>query len=197
MRSGNIYQISLPQGLGFACLKCINLLEINRDARYSTLVRIYNYRSQSPIEFDEIISGKELILSPLLISGILPAIKNGHWNLIGYESPKAEELIIPDYKEGEPEEDPIQWYSVSEADISKKLKTDYKNVKHLENIGATGSELVGVKIAMALLQDEGIEIKEYFSLDEYYVQRYYREVTGIPSYYSQPKHMRGKALAEI
>jgi hypothetical protein len=53
---------------------------------------------------------------------------------------------------------------------------------------------VGTKIAMALLQDEGKRIEDYFKLNEYFEKQYYEEVTTIPAYYKQPESMRGKAI---
>lgn len=193
VKSGNTYQIILPNDLGFAYAKCINLLEIHHDARYPTLIRVYNYRSALPQRIHKFID-KQLILCPLLIAGILPSINNGTWKLIGNEPLQQEDIIIPHYKRGEPDESPEGWFYVLDADISKKVKSKYENVKHLEDIGATGSGLVGTKIAMALLQDEGKRIEDYFILNEYFEKEYYEEVTTIPAHYKQPESIRGKAI---
>nr|WP_068893328.1 Imm26 family immunity protein [Pedobacter panaciterrae] len=192
VKSGSIYQINLPNDLGFAYAKCINLLELNQDARYPTLIRVYNYRSLVPLVSTEKFIYKELILCPLLIAGILPAIKSGSWKLIASESFSENEMVIPIYKWGEPDDFPSKWYYVPNADISKKVKSEYNNVMHLEMIGAVGAELVGVKIAMALLQDEGKRIEDYFKLEKYYEKHYYKDVVEIPAYYKQPKEIRGK-----
>jgi Immunity protein 26 len=193
VKSGDIYQISLPNELGFAYAKCIYLLEIDPNTSYPILVRIYNYRSAFPQPIQEFID-KELILCPLLIAGILPAIKSGEWKIVGNVPLEDEDLRIPHYKRGEPDENPKEWYYLVDADISKKVRSTYDKVKHLETIGATGSALVGTKIAMALLQDEGKRIEDYFELSEYFEKEYYKEVTEIPAYYKQPEFMRGKAL---
>ncbi|GGC72612.1 hypothetical protein GCM10011387_27650 [Pedobacter quisquiliarum] len=193
VKSGDIYQIVLPNDLGFAYAKCINLLEINPDARYPILIRVYNYRSALPQPLKKFIA-KELILCPLLIAGILPSINSGTWKLVGNTPLQEEDIVIPHYKRGEPDEDPIEWFCVFNADISKKIKSEFENVKHLETIGATGSALVGTKIAMALLLDEGKRVEDYFKLDEYFEKEYYKQVTTIPAYYKQPEIMRGKAI---
>jgi hypothetical protein len=54
--------------------------------------------------------------------------------------------------------------------------------------------LVGTKIAMALLREEGEKIEDYFKLDTFFDKVYYNEVTKIPTYYKQPEFMQGKAL---
>jgi hypothetical protein len=195
VKSGDILQIQLPKDLGFGYAKCINLLEFNKEAQYPILIRIYNYRSFVPSEPLQSIVSKDLILCPLLIAGIVPTLSKGNWKIVGVDPVKDEDKIIPHYKRAEPDEmNPKAWYYLVDADISKKISSSYENVKHLETIGAVGSELVGTKIAMALLQDEGKNIKDYFSLEEYYEKEFYRQVTTIPVYSKQPKDIRGKAL---
>jgi len=194
-KNGDLFQISLPNELGFAYIKCINLLELDSNAQYPILIRIYNYRSLDANVHPEKFINKELILCPLLIAGIIPAIKRGTWKSIGNIPIGKEDAIIPHYKRPEPnEENPKEWFYLIDADISKKVKSTYEYVKHLETIGSTGSELVGTKIAMALLRDEGKKIEDYFKLEEYYEKVYYDQVIKIPAYYKQPEFMRGRAL---
>jgi hypothetical protein len=196
-KNGDILQIPLPNGLGFAYAQGIKLLEIDPNARYPTLIRIYNYRSTSLEEPIENFIKKELILCPLLIAGILPVISKEIWKIVGNLPLEAESKLIPHYKKGEPDEiNAKQWYYLIEANISKKMESQYENVKHLETIGATGSQLVGTKIAMALIQDEGKKIEDYFKLNEYYEKQYYNDVITIPAYYKQPEFIRGKAITQ-
>jgi hypothetical protein len=108
--------------------------------------------------------------------------------------PKEDDLQIPEYKLGEPDERPIDWYYLKDADISKKIKSQYEKVKHLETIGAKGSELVGTKIAMALLRDEGENIEHYFKPEQYFERKNYQEVMAIEPYYRQAIGIRGKAI---
>jgi hypothetical protein len=194
VKSGDILQIPLPNELGFAYAKLINLLEIDTNARYPTLINIYNYRSEGLDLPVEDIVGMDLILCPLLVAGILPAINKWGWKVIGNVKPKDVDLQIPDYKLGEPEENPNNWYYLKDADISKKIKSQYGKVKHLETIGAKGSELINTKIAMALLRNEGKNLEEYFKLEQYFEKKYYQEVMDIEPYYKQPIEIRGKAI---
>lgn len=193
-KNGDILQIMLPNDLGFAYAKGIDLLEIDPHTHYPTLIRVYNYRSSNTDESLDRFLDKELILCPILIAGILPGIRNGNYKLVGNVPVQDEEKIIPHYKRPEPDEEYVKdWYYVIDADISKRIKSSYENVKHLENLGANGSDPVRTKIAMALLLDEGKRIEDYFSLDRFYEKRYYEEVIQIPAYYKQPKSMQGQA----
>ena len=195
IKSGDVFQVPLPDDLGFAYAKCINLLEINPEARYPTLIRVYNYRSLVPQKSIGKFVDSELILCQLLIAGILPAVSGGIWKLIGNVPVQGDETVIPHYKKPEPnEEHAKEWYYLINADISQKVKSTYENVRHLETIAAIGSELVGTKIAMALLKDEGKEIEDYFKLDQYYEKEFYRPVIAISAYYKLPDHMKGRAL---
>ncbi|WP_165585907.1 Imm26 family immunity protein [Pedobacter nototheniae] len=194
-KNGDILQIPLPNGLGFAYAKGINLLELNNAIHYPTMIRVYNFRTTSvDIPLTELLN-KKLVLCPLLIAGILPTLSKGVWKIIGNTGYSEEEKEIPNYKIPEPDEENLKdWYYVVNADISQKIKSTYDNVKHLETIGAKGAELVGTKIAMALIRDEGKNIEDYFKLEEYFEKKYYQEVIEIPTYYKQSQSIKGKAI---
>lgn len=195
-KSGDIVRIPLPKKLGFAYAQCIDLLELNKNARYPVLIRVFNYRSDVELKSVESLANRELILSPLLVAGINQVLSKGIWKIIGNITVKDEDKIIPHYKKPEPNElNPSEWYYLVDADVLKKMKSNEENVRHLEMIGAVGGELVATKIAMALIQDEGKNIGDYFELKEYFERVFYQAVTSIPAYYKMPEKMRGKAIA--
>jgi hypothetical protein len=74
INSGNVLKILLPNDLGFAYAKLINLLDIDSNARYPIIIKVFNYRSKS---LDLSIEDMDLILCPLLVAGILPALNKG------------------------------------------------------------------------------------------------------------------------
>lgn len=200
LKSGDIFQIALPKALGFAYAKYIDLLEVAPASQYPSLLRIYSYRSKNISDINPDFKKCGLLFSPLLVAGIPQAIRKGLWKLIGNTSVDQEEKIIPHYKLSEPfvlldEQNAKEWFYVLDADkFSKKFKAQYENVKHLETLQATGSELVSTKIAMGLIKEEGKKIEDYFALQDFYEKVYYNEVTKIPIYFRQPPAMQGKAI---
>jgi hypothetical protein len=193
-KSGDIFQIPLPNKLGFAYALGINLVKDDVNAHYPTLIRVYNYRSSVLEEKLANFINQELILSPLLIAGILPALRGGVFKIVGSIPLKEQDKVIPHYKTVPDGFNADKWCYLIDADISKKVISTYENVKHLETIGAMGSALVGTKIAMALLLDEGKKVEDHFELKEYFEKAYYQQVTEIPAYYKQPEFMQGKAI---
>jgi hypothetical protein len=99
-KSGDIIQITLPNQLGFSYAKCIDLLEINPHAHYPVLMRVYNYRSFVLNETVQKFLSKELILCPLLIAGLLPAISKGSWKIIGNLPVEDSEKNYPTLQKG-------------------------------------------------------------------------------------------------
>jgi hypothetical protein len=192
LKSGDIFQISLPKELGFAYGKYIDLHEINPDYQYPSLVRVFNFKTvHSGINIQEL-KRCDLLFSPLLVAGIMPAVKEGTWTIIGNLPLTPAEKIIPHYKLNE---ETNEWFYVKDADkFSKRVKSKYENVKHLETLSATGSSLLPTKIAMALLLLEEKKIEDYFELEEYFEKEYYKEVTTIPPYCKLPDSLRGKAI---
>lgn len=195
LKGGDILQISLPADLGFAYAKYIDLSKLDKDTLLPDLIRVYNYRSPRPVTDPKNLINTELILCPLLIAGIVPAIASRNWQIVASEPIAEEDKVIPHFKRMEEHKmKEIQWYYVIDADNSKKIRANYESVKHLEFMGAIGSDLVGTKIAMALLKDEGEKIEDYFSLQDFFEKDFYNDVTGIPAYYLQPKEIQGRAL---
>lgn len=198
LKGGDILQISLPGDLGFAYAKYIDLSELKKNTLLQDLIRVYNHRSLHPIIDLREVTNRDLILCPFLIAGILPAVTSRSWQIVASESISDEEKIIPHFKRVEEiKMNGKQWYYVIDADNSKKVPVNYESVKHLEFMGAIGSDLVGTKIAMALLKDEGKKIEDYFSLQEFFEKDFYNDVKGIPAYYLQPKEIQGKAMIII
>lgn len=199
-KTGDIIAIPLPAKLGFAFAMHINLVEMHNDlAEYPTIFRIYNYRSNSlNINIEQLIK-QDLILCPHLIAGIVPKLRKKEWEIISNVKCNPNDLIIPEYKSFEPiyEINPYKatdWFYYKNADIRTKTKTTYDKVKHLENLGAVGSEFISTKIAMAFLISENKKLDEYFELKEYFQKAFYEEVLSMPLYYKQPIEIRGKAL---
>lgn len=61
-KNGDILQIILPNDLGFAYAMRIDLLQIDPNTRYPTLIKIYNYRSLNADESLDRLLDKEPIL---------------------------------------------------------------------------------------------------------------------------------------
>jgi hypothetical protein len=102
LRTGDIFQITLPKSMGFAYAKYIDLLEINPHYQYPSLVRVLNFRTTERTVGLTELQNQELLFSPLLVAGILTSIKEGQWKIIGNLPVADDEKKIPHYKLHEP-----------------------------------------------------------------------------------------------
>lgn len=53
-------------------------------------------------------------------AGILPAVNKGGWDIVVNVTLNEKDRLIPEYKLGEPDENPEEWFYLKNADISKK-----------------------------------------------------------------------------
>jgi len=191
IKNGDIIRIPLSKEMGFGYAKYIDLLSVDPETRYPSLIRVYNFRNMGEDIDVKQFNNTDLLLSPILIAGAEPAIRKKVWKVIGNLPVTTEEEEIPDYKYIDESK---HYFFVKKADISKKIKSSFENTKHLEPIGAVGAQLIGTKIAMALLKDEGKDVESFFQLKNYYEQVFFEQLSDCPPYYKQPEFMRGKAV---
>jgi len=198
-KSGDIFRIPLPNGLGYAFAKGILLSEWYPDIDYPVLLKIYNKRESSKLLDLSFIEQEELILEPLLVAGINSVIGKDKWEIVTNVQLDISDHIIPDYKYFEPsnstdETKAQRWFYIKDANINGKKKSTYENVKHLELFGAIGVSLLPIKVCIALLKNEGLQPSNFFKLDSFVEQQFYREVSQIEPYYKQSLALQGKAI---
>lgn len=190
-KAGDIIELVLPNKLGFAYAKFIDLMIIG--ARYPGMLRVFNYWARESVQDFNEVETSDLLLHPLLIAGYKRAYKDGYWRPVKTCPVYEGELVIPAYKRAEPNEDHAKaWYYVEQADIMKKFPASKERVQHLEFLGAVGSELVSTKVAINLLVTGGIDPKAYFTLDEYFEKRFVEEANSKPPYFRLPPNLRGR-----
>lgn len=200
VRNGDVLEIPLPKGLGFAYAKYIDLTQDNSSSRYPCLVQVYNFRATERLVSIDNLEDIDLLFSPLLVGGVPPTVSKGKWKVVGNFPVSEIDNHIPDFKLHEPpvltnDEDAEEWFYVVNADISKKNKSEYSNVKHLETLGAIGSDLLPIKVAMGLIKSEGENILDYFELEEFAEKVYFNQVQNTPLFFELPDGKKGKALS--
>lgn len=190
-RAGDIIELLLPNNLGFAYAKFIDLRAVN--ARYPGMLRVYNcWTREQAQDFSEL-DTLDLLMHPLLVAGYVGAYKEGYWRPLITCEVYEDELIIPAYKKAEPNaHHPTRWYYVEQGDVRKKLPASKEQVQHLEFLGAVGSEVVSTKIAINLIIAAGLDPGAYFELDEYFEKHFVEEAMSKPPYYKLPKQIRGR-----
>ena len=201
VKNGDILEIPLPRGLGFAYAKYIDLIATNADNRYPCLVQIYNLRKSKSLTSISDLEKIELLFSPLLVGGVPPTVAKGKWKIVGNFPISESDQYIPDFKAHEPLViteyiEVKEWYYVPNADISRKVRSEYNAVKHLENFGAIGADLIPIKIAMGLIMAEKKDIRDYFALEEFVEKVFFNQVQNTPLYFMVPDDQKGKVLNE-
>lgn len=193
LKDGDVLQIPLPNNLGFAYAKYIDVTKIIPDSSFPDLIQVFDYITDTEkYDFEEL-ENRDYLLSPLLVSGLPPTIRKGIWKIQDY-SLSNESFIIPHFSRHEDWVSDDSWYYCVDADSSKKTKTTYEKVKHLSPLAADGTGIIEIEIAMTYLLKEGRKVEDYFDLEEYFETSTYEKVKATPPYYSLPTETRDKVL---
>lgn len=201
IETGDIIQIPLPKGLGYGYALYIDLLKILPDPTLPDLIKVYNYKSVNEVQDLSTVTNNDFLLNPLLVAGLPPTLKKGIWKIVGNKEVFGKDLEIPHFKQFGPpwvneEKEAKEWYYIANADISKKIKVEHKNVKHLEPFRASGTGVIETKIAMAFLMQKNKKVEDYFELKEYYEKATYEKLKNMPLYYELPDYMKGRVLED-
>lgn len=196
LKSGDLLQIPLPNNMGFAYAKYLDLVkEISTDG-LPNLIKVYDYKTNDENYNFSVLENSEFLIAPLFVTGLPPTVRKGIWKILD-ENPSIENFSVPhfsrheDWARGNPDDN---WYYCIDADIEKKTRTKKENVQHLSPLAADGTGIIEIRIAMTFLIKEGEKVEDYFALEEYYEKSTYRKVTNTPPYYSLPKDTRDFAL---
>jgi hypothetical protein len=123
------------------------------------------------------------------------------WKYLGILS-ASEDSIVPDFKgtNGSPriseDESKVgRWYAIHNLQGGEDCA--YSQVKHLEHMILTVASLGLVcRTGMEYCRLNGLQVKDYYNLDEEGVRSTYWQMINIPIYKDIPKQMRGKSLAK-
>lgn len=198
---GSIIRIPLELNLGYVFAKIVDLGDLlNKDLSVNYLLYIYDYVVQNTKEFDiKNMENRDLLVGPLFILDLIPAIKNGKFNIIYKAELKEHEMIIPDFKVPWPlivtyEDEATEWRYIRNLDINTKIVSTLEKVKHLEIFGYLSNDMVSRRITMEYLRQTKKNIEDFYQLKEWKEISIYKNVVNTPVYKSIPKDIRGKAI---
>ncbi|WP_439554326.1 Imm26 family immunity protein [Flavobacterium macrobrachii] len=199
IETGSIIKIPLEHGFGFVLAKFINLKEIKEDIGYNEFIYVYNQVFKDEDVVVEGIDNNDLLLGGIYVLNPYPALKNKIWEIVGHLEPKASELQIPDFKDFGPvftmyEKDAKIWYYIHNAEVNKRIITEYEKVKHLEQFIYSAYGSIMTRLTMEVIRQSEKRIEDYYELKEHDELSSYYNIMYTPVYSTIPKEIRGKAI---
>lgn len=174
--TGSIVCIPLLKNLGYAYAKYIDMLKVKPNSSYPDLLKVYAKRTQERVRDIALLNLDTYLISPILVAGLRPTLREGLWEKIGKIPIGQEDNVIPDFKQGgssDPDNEPGKWYLIRDGDIRTKVSRAYDKVKYLQPIGAAGTGNIEIRLTMYFLLKEGRRIEDHFDLkDEGYLWHY-------------------------
>lgn len=200
LKHGDVIEFHI-QGLGYNYAKFINVNEIFKSSSYPHALRIYKEVRKTKLG-DLADLNRELLIAPIAIAGGNGIVKVLNCEIIGNEDFDAEELILPEVKNGYP---PFVGGYVEEnyekmeilknlGDIHDFFYTKPQKAKHLEWVGAVSVEAISFRIKLEQLKLLGKDIKKVDGLNDWLEEHIYECSIRLPIYSKMKKNIRDFAL---
>ena len=180
---GSVVQIPLLHGLGFAYAKYIDLTKIDYQASFPDLLKVFNFKSRKPINRIEELKEEGYLVSPLLVAGLRPTLKEGQWQIVGKTNLKDQDKKLPDFKEGNSSDPDIKegkWYLIKECKRINRVDVSSNEVQYLQPFLGEGTGNIEIRLTMYFLLKEGKKVEEVFDMEDINVQRKYQQVLDSP-----------------
>ncbi|PTB96644.1 hypothetical protein C9994_06515 [Marivirga lumbricoides] len=180
---GSIVQIPLLHGLGFAYGKYIDLTKIDHTVSFPEILKIFNIRSTKAVEKSSELELKEYLITPILVAGLRPTLRDGFWQNIGSLELEESDFILPDFKEGNSSDSEIEkdkWYHIKDCKKSLTTENTFDNVKYLQPFLGEGTGNIEIRLTMYFILKEGKRVEDFFNMDDINVQRKYNQVLDSP-----------------
>ncbi len=196
--TGSVLEFKLPLELGYAYCKIFDFRYIREFD--GVLAKVYDFIIKEPVKDIIILKEKEWLFGARRMPWLPNTRGKGAWKFKGVLVAE-EDNIIPDFKYSnqsapfiEDESSIKDWYAIKNIKESSNQPCFYKQVKHLEDTVLTTQNGIVIRTAMEYCRMNGLDIKEYFDLDQTLNLMTYRRMINVPVYKSIPKEIRGKAL---
>ncbi len=195
----SVLQFRLDFDMGYGYCKFLDFRSI--DPWYGLIVKIYDFRSNTPIEDVEILKHRDYILNPLSV-GWLPNVKEDeHWKIVG-QLIQSDDSICPTFKieskpkigTDTPRFETKLWcpvYNFSERGPC----CEYNQVAHLESLYLANSQNIINRATMQFLRSSGQQIEDFYYLEEskFILEDYHRTIQ-MPSYQKIPVRYRNTMI---
>lgn len=197
LNTGDILRIPLWNKLGFAYAKYMDLSQ-SPSVNMPSLIKVYCYWTKT-MDFDlEMIKESKYLIQPILVAGINPAIRKGLWEIVGNVGKSEEDMVLPHFRSHEPrweeENNAKEWSYIKDCDVNKRIKTSLEKIKHLERYAGQGTGNIEIKVTMQIMKKEGLNIVDYFDIEDETVEYQYNIVKESPLLSEIPDSMHGRAI---
>ncbi|NBG64765.1 Imm26 family immunity protein [Acidiluteibacter ferrifornacis] len=177
LKSGAVIAIPLLSNLGYAFAKYIDVQKLDSKVSYPDILKVYSIRSSSEVvDFDLLTS---LLISPILVAGLRPSLKQGFWKIVGKKELNNEDSIIPNFFRGNSTDSDIPngtWFKINSCKTNNREKVSYEEIKHLQHYTGHGTGNIEILLTMYFMLKESIRVEEFFDLADFNNNRLYKQV---------------------
>ena len=166
---GSVIRIPLLHDLGYAYAKYINLLKISNSVSFPEIIKVYDSLTHDPITHAlELNTKTSYLISPILIAGLRPTLKDEKWVNIGKVDLSEGDTIIPDFKDNfisDPDLSPSDVYLIKSCSLQNKTLSNQNDTRFLQHFLAEGTGNIEIKLTMYFLLKDGKNLAEFFDIE--------------------------------
>ncbi len=196
--TGSVFQFYVPEIKKYAFCKFFDFRHLS--GFHGLLAQVFDKFSDTDDNAIDDLKTCDWLFGPRSIHRWPNLRKDSGWEYLGIlNSPNDD--IVPDFKSAQTfdkivlDESKVgPWYPIHNL-TERGSNCDYECVKHLEQIILTVSSLGLVwRTGMEYCRISGLEVKDYYDLNDESIRSVYLQMINVPIYKDIPKEIRGKAL---
>ncbi|GJM34117.1 MAG: hypothetical protein DHS20C18_31180 [Saprospiraceae bacterium] len=195
----SVLQYQLDMGLGYGYCKLLDFTSL--DPWYGLVIKIYDFKSEKPIQDVKVLQDVEYLLNPLTL-GWFPSLNDQcKWKIIGKLS-RADDSVCPVYKiekESSSQNKSSKFATKNWCPIynfSKKgTSCQYNQLAHLETLQLVTTQSIINRTTMEFLRKSGEKIENYYYEEENKATlEDYHQAIQMPFYSNIPIEYRNKVI---
>lgn len=182
LEPGTIIAIPLLNNFGYMYAKYVDLSKIWKGTTFPDAINVYSVCTPQPLDLPQL-SLTNYLLSPMLVAGLRPTLKNGYWKIIGKTSLLSTDLDKASFKGGNSSYEEIelgQWFLYKEGKLSSKEKSSYNEVRFLQPFTAIATGNIEIRLTMYYLILQKKQVQDIFDLSNDKFRWNYKQVVDSP-----------------
>lgn len=198
MDSGTVFEIELPFQMGYSYARYVDISHIIGRVWDSSMLKVYNHTSGSPLEDVEFLKSVDLLFGPTLLVR-KPTRRTTGWKVVG-KFLMDDDYIVPNFKTThrfpyivEDESKIDLWLIVALGKSEEPMP--YDRISHLEQPVLQGIDQIEARIVMEILRNRGEDPLKFYEWEELedHIKRVYLRMINVPKYSDIPNLIRGVA----
>lgn len=195
--TGSVFQFYVPEIKKYAFCKLFDFKHISNF--HGVLIQVFDRFSDTSENTVDDLKFSDWLFGARSINALPNLKKDSGWKSLGILTAVNDE-VIPDFKDAqvvisvvENESEVGPWFPIHGL-TRRGSNCEYSQIRHLERMILTTTSGIETRTGMEYCRINGLNIKDYYDLEDEGIRKMYWQMINIPVYKTIPLEIRGKAL---